>query len=255
MRLYSEERKKYIIDKLNIKSKVSVRELSEELNTSEVTIRKDLDELEQQKLLSRTFGGAVKINTLSSQLPYEERSVSNIKNKQAIAKRASFLLNDGMNIFLDAGTTTKEIIPFLLPYKDLTIITYDISLASELAKLKDIKVLILGGELEHETMCALSIDTYKILSTLRADLAFLACDAFDVDGAYSSTDIKKSLKNIMVKNAKISALLVDSSKYNKQSLSVFADFDQFDYLITDKNNKELITFKEKMKEKKLKILF
>ena len=254
MRLYNEERRKYILDKLEINKNINVSELSSELDVSEVTIRKDLDLLESKGLLKRVHGGAIKLKTLATKLSYSERTGQNIESKKAIAEKAATFLSDGLNIFLDAGTTTLELVNHIVKYKDITVVTYDLEIAVSLGRYDHIKTIILGGTVEHETLCSLSTQTYAFLEKLRADIAFMACDAYDKDGAYCSTDIKSDIKSMMVKNSKISILMSDVSKQNKKSLAIFADFDDFDYFINDKHDLSTIEFYKEIKNKKVTII-
>lgn len=237
--MYLEERLNYILDKLRQYGRVNVIDLSNELNVSEVTIRKDLKTLEDAKKLKRTFGGAIDFGQNVIETSVLEKKIDRILEKQEIANKASGLIKDNMAIFLDAGTTTFELIKYLLNYKNLTIITNDLLIAVELAKYKEINTYLIGGFIEHKTISALSIESYDILDKFHADICFIGTDAFDMNYVYSTNSLKSNLKRKMIEKSKVRVLLADSSKFCKDGLFSFYKTKEFDYLITDKKNVDL----------------
>ena len=237
--MFTDERHAYILNKIQNNDRVSVSNLSKELRVSEVTIRKDLNFLEGQNLLKRTYGGAVAPLNHVIELGIKEKSEKNIEQKDFIANKASQLIDDGLNIFLDAGTTIQAILPYLNKYKDLNIITYDLEIAYRLSKSKDINTYLLGGYIDTKTKTPMSIEGYDNLEKIHADLSFIGTDAFDQDFVYSTTENKAKIKNRMILNSQKSILLCDSSKFNKKGLYSFNRMDDFDYIITDTSNNEL----------------
>lgn len=234
MRYNKEERFKYIIDNINLKNVLQVTDLAEILNVSEVTIRKDLKELEDKKKLHRVYGGATNIKSSIKKSRYEERRNKNTKDKKSLAQIASTFINNNMNIFLDAGTTTKEIIPYLENTHGIYVITYDVEIAYLLSKYNNVTTYILGGEIENRTYSTLSIDTVERISKFRADLVFVGTDAFDNEYAYSTNDIRSNIKTRMIENSRLKVLVADSSKYGYRGLTAFSSLNNFDYVITDR---------------------
>ena len=238
--MFNEERHNYIMSKLNSSERVSVSELSRELNVSEVTIRKDLNYLENQKFLKRTHGGAILNNIHVKSEPIETKLSKNIEQKRKIARLAKDFLKDGLNIFLDAGTTIQAISTELIELNDLNIITYDLEIAHELSKYSNISVYILGGYVEKDTKTSMSIEGFQNISNMHADICFIGTDAFDDNFVYSTNENKAKIKNKMIENSSVSILMCDSSKYKKKGLYSFYRCSDFDYFITDEKNKELI---------------
>lgn len=237
--MYFEERLVFILDKLNKENSVSVSELAELLNVSEVTVRKDLASLEEKNLLKRTYGGALKIKDHADEIPIDRKITSMIEEKQKIVDVAENFLSDNLNIFLDAGTTTQGLVPKLKNYKNIKVITYDLDIASALARNKEVNTFFLGGLIDFNTRTSLGIDGLNSLKNFHADISFIGTDAFDEKNVYSTSDLKSKIKRLMLENSEKKILLSDSSKYSKTSIFSFYNIRDFDYIITDDKNEEL----------------
>lgn len=248
--MFNEERHNYIIEKLKKDQRVSVTELSKELDVSEVTIRKDLNYLEDENYLKRTHGGAILNDLHVKSEPIEIKLARNMEKKRHIGKLAERFLRDDLNIFLDAGTTVQSLIPKLSELNNLNIITYDLEIAYLLAAFDNLNIYMLGGYIEHDSKTALSIEGYENLSSIHADICFIGTDAFDSNYVYSTNENKGKIKNKMIVNSSKSVLMCDSSKYDKRGLYSFYRCEDFDYFITDSDNEDLIKeFKMMLKSK------
>lgn len=242
MKLYEmflEERLSFITKQLNEENRVNVSDLSEQLKVSEVTIRKDLKELEDRNIAIRTHGGAIKVKEHVVEIPIENKILDNINYKKVIAKKASNYLRDNMTIFLDAGTTTRMLVDYISKFNNITVITYDLDIATLLSKYISINTYLLGGYIENKTRTSLSIEGFQNLSSFHADVCFIGTDAFDDEHVYSTSENKGKLKNMMIVNSEISILLCDSSKYGKTGLYSFYKSKKFDYFISNKKIKGL----------------
>lgn len=237
--MFTEERYSYILKKISEKGRVKVAELSEEMKVSEVTVRKDLSVLEERSLLKRNFGGAVSLQNHVRALSFAEKKIDNIDLKQIIAKNASSLLKDNLDIFLDAGTTGLSLVEEIVKFKGITVITYDLNIANELSKYDHVNTYIIGGVIEPKTLTLLSIDGYKLVENMHVDICFAGTDAFDNNSVYSTNNLKARIKSKMLDNAKIRVLISDSSKYKKNGLYSYYKIADFDYIITDKQSEEL----------------
>lgn len=195
--MYFEERIYSILEKIKKEGRVKVAELAEIFNVSEVTIRKDLSELEEMGYLKRTFGGAILTQEHVKELSVEQKKIDNIEKKEIIAKKSAEFLKDGLDIFLDAGTTALYIAHEIIKFNNITVITYDLEIASFLSKYDNIKTYMIGGFIDTKNKLALSIDGYKSLQRMHTDLAFIGTDAFDMNYVYSTNDLKSQLKKIM----------------------------------------------------------
>ncbi len=126
------ELRQWVLEKIELEGKVEIDSLSNELNVSPMTIRRDLDQLEEEDRVIRVHGGAVAARTLIPGTPFLTKEGRHTEEKRQIAKKALSLVRDGQIILLDSGTTTLEIARLLKVKQDLTVITNDIKIAAEL---------------------------------------------------------------------------------------------------------------------------
>ncbi len=149
--MFSEERQRKILELLQQQGRVRISELARRFGVSEVTLRTDLGQLARQGQLTRTHGGALlqehSIFPGRAVLTFGGERVEQLEAKQAIGRRAAALVEDGMNILLDAGTTILEIARNLKSHKSLTVITDSIPVAVELSDLPEVTVILTGGTL------------------------------------------------------------------------------------------------------------
>jgi len=172
--LYSEERKKIILDYIQKYGKASVQELTEVLQVSEATVRRDLKDLEDAKLLKRAHGGALSLQNVNFEPTFGEKKVTLLKEKHAIAKKAVELIDEGDTILLDAGTTTFEVAKELRTFSKLTVITNDINISQELLSHPGIEIIVVGGMLRKETLAMVGPMAEQSLGMIRVDKLFLA---------------------------------------------------------------------------------
>lgn len=239
--MYKAERQRAILKKINAERKVSVQELADHFGITKVTIRKDLDELAAKKLLTRTFGGAIPYDTVIRETKLRDREAVHSTEKLNIGLKAQEFITNGMTLFLDAGTTTGAIVPYLKDKENLTVITYDIKIAYELSSFKNVKTIVLGGTLDTVTISTYGIETFKALHKMQIDLSFIGCEAFDLQCTYSASDTRSNLKQAVLSSSKESILLADSSKYSNRSLYIVDAVKEFKLLITDQKNSELVS--------------
>ena len=145
MGIAAELRHKRILEDLHFKGRVYVNEISEELRVTEVTIRRDLVFLEGKGLLKKTYGGAVVVSPeVTPSVHYRQKK--KLDAKKVIGQLASKLIKDGDVIYLEAGSTCFEIIPYLANKKDLTILVNSLYLMRRLAELTHHRIIIIGGQ-------------------------------------------------------------------------------------------------------------
>ena len=203
-------RKKRIMEELALSGKVEILDLVNILDVSAMTIRRDLDELEKQKKLIRTHGGAALPQAIIGEQSYEEKLSAAHPQKQEIAKIAASLVKDGMRILLDSGTTTLEIAKLLKTKSNLTIVTNDIKIAAELIDSK-VEVILLGGKLQNGVGAVLGSYTEEMLRNIHVDILFLGAHAVhDKLGITSATFEKATVKKRMIEASEIVYLTVDS---------------------------------------------
>ena len=162
-----ENRNTFILQKINEEGKVSITELANELNVSEMTIRRDLMELEAEHLLKRVYGGAISASGRSYEPPLMIRSESEIEAKVNIGKFAASLVEDGDSLAIDIGSTTYEVAKNLTAKKNLTIITPGLYIANLFLNKPDIRTILPGGIIRHGEGSLTGQLTTQAFSSLR----------------------------------------------------------------------------------------
>lgn len=237
--VYKIERQEKILQYINKQERASVVELSEMFEVSKVTIRSDIDELESKGLLNKTHGGAVSKDIgLSSQLPYEVKNKSKIKEKQKIADVALRYIEKKDIVILDSGSTTFRLVEGLPD--GITVITPDILIAFEIIKSKkDIQVIMPGGNVDP-LYTLQGIDTLRFFENLHADTIFLGCDGVDPEfGISESSREYAAIKRAMIESAGQVILMTDSSKFGFKRAAKVCSMKKVDVFITDKMDDEM----------------
>ncbi|NDV46086.1 DeoR/GlpR transcriptional regulator [Paludibacter sp. 221] len=230
------ERRAKILQELTLSSKVHVSDLSEKFKVSEVTIRKDLNELKKRHLLTRTRGGAIRLpeTNIGNDTTISDKQLHHYREKRSIGKLGASLINENETILLDSGTTTLEIAKNLHDFQKLTIITNAINIAIELLKYKRFSVIMLGGHLRetsHSTVGPLAESTLKIFY---CDKLFLGVDSFNLEKGVSTPNIEEAnINQTMMSMAKETIAVFDSSKFNKRSFAFIAPVSKISTVVTD----------------------
>jgi len=230
----AETRRSTIIDLLERERTVSVDDLSTRFDVSEVTIRKDLKQLEERGFLQRVHGGAVFAPRVLYNPSFKEKEHLRAQAKRAIAQRALDEVHEGESIILDAGSTTLALARLLRRHhKRLVVITNSIAVALELAG-TSLEVMLLGGHLRHHSLAMIGPATVETLRSYHADTAFMGATGVHVDHGFTTPNaLEAETKAAMVRSSTSTIVLADASKLSRVTLARFADFDQADALITD----------------------
>jgi len=226
-----------IINLLIQKNEVSVKEVASLMSVSEMTIRRDLDALEQQGIINRTHGGAVlqDLNT-SVRYPYilEEQITRNTREKNLIGIKAASLVRPHETIFLDSGTTTPFVAKNLSPDLPITVLCYTFTNAMEFYPRNKANLILLGGLFHRDSNIFHSVENYELIRNTRADKAFLSTGGFDPEmGLTTFFDYEAAIKREMIRSAKHIILVADSTKFGNISVTHFAELADIDTIITD----------------------
>ena len=211
------ERQKEILEILYKKSRVSVKELSKALYVTEMTVRRDLSEMEKGGFLRRFRGGAVlKIN--AGEMPISERLLLDREEKGELAEMCLEYLGDGLSIFIDSSSTCQYILPYLSRYKNITVITNSISAILTLGRMHIPGVLV-GGEYYEQDMCTVGPLAERYVKEMNVDVAFFTTAAISHDGVISDFDLKQTIiRKYVMENAKSSIFLFEKKKIGKKHL-------------------------------------
>lgn len=232
------ERQAKILELIRQKSFIHNEDLANDLKVSIVTIRRDLKELDAQKLIKLEHGGATSNSYLDgfSEPQYETKMYVNALQKQAIARRAMDEIQDGDSIIIDSGTTCLNLAKLLkpAPINRLTVITNDIMVARELGPNPNITVILLGGILRRSYYNAYGPFTELILSNLKANKYFFAFDSLSVGRGFSNTILEEiPTKQKMIEISDRVIALSDSSKFNLTAPYMICGLEKVQMLITD----------------------
>ena len=206
-------RQKKILQTVNNTGAVKVAELSRSLYFSEMTIRRDLQLMENEGLLKRVHGGAV-MNESEFQYPIWYRMEINKEQKKALALRAAKYLHDGQVIFFNSSSTLAYLVPYLQQYKNLQVITNSVHLLFSLSKMR-IPCFLTGGRYNEIEGNLSGRQAETFLRSINPDIAFLSCEGLSPDGYVTdgNADIAE-IDKIAVERAKAAVLLMDPSKTN-----------------------------------------
>jgi len=234
-KMFALERRKIIMEKLYARQRVTIKELSEEMDVSEATLRTDLTKMEEEGLLLRTHGGAILTNELENETTFSNRERKNKNEKTAIAKQAMQLISNAQCIMLDASSTALELARILkTTTMRLTVVTSGIITALELHDHPDITVILLGGIVKKGSYSLEGNLGTNILDQINIDLMFTSANGFSLEtGLMDFSVYEVELKKAMIKASNKVIALLDHSKINKNSIATFASLDQIDLIITD----------------------
>ena len=224
------ERKKEIYDLLCDKKSLSVSALSKLLYVSEMTIRRDLTELEAQGYIKRYRGGAV-IAAEDSILPVDSRMMRDEAEKRQLGQKAAQYLFHNSNIFIDSGSTCQYIIPHIKKFENITVITNSVKTVLSAAALH-IPCQLLGGTYYEKDMCFTGSITEKYAESINVDIAFFSALGISNDGIISDSIIEQvTLRQKIMQNAQKTIFLFEKAKFGKKYLYTLCHRDKADNII------------------------
>ncbi|AUS96406.1 hypothetical protein CDQ84_14525 [Clostridium thermosuccinogenes] len=229
------ERRKRIAEIITENKSVLVTELSKMFDVTEETIRRDLEKLENQGVLVRSYGGATLVEDSMTEIPAEKRQVINQAGKDAIAKAASDLVNDGDTIFLDASTTTFYLARHIKDKKGVTVITNSEKVVMELSGSDGLNIICTGGILDRNNQSYVGrIAENVIKDNYYANKTFFSCRGVTLNrGLTDFNEQQAEIKRAMISCSDTAIFLCDHSKFGKIGVPVVATFDDIHCLITD----------------------
>lgn len=220
------ERWNKILDLLDKKGSLSLKDLMEHCDVSEATVRRDLTNLEAKNLLFRTHGGAIKRSAArGSEDSVEMKRADFLQEKREVAKYiCENILQSGQTIYLDAGTSTYEMIEYLRDRK-LTVVTNSTYHLPKLINNK-IHTIILGGTIKHSTQAVIGSVAIEQLKKYSFDMCFIGCNGIDENFGITTAEENESfMKATGLKNSKKKYILADKSKFGHRKFQKFAELD------------------------------
>lgn len=230
------ERRNEILSRLMLDGRVIVSDLSELYNVTEETIRRDLDKLEKDGLAKKTYGGAVKNDSLNIDLPYTIRKQTNVEGKKYIAEIIGTLIEDGENILLDSSTTALYTMKSIYNRSNITIITNSVEMLMDAPLKNDWKFISTGGNFSQTSLSLTGGRAEDVISSYNADKAVISCKGIDMSkGLTDTNDGNANVKKSFISSAKTVIVGVDGTKFDKVSFVRFSDFNDVDIVVTDKD--------------------
>ena len=231
------ERRSQISTMARERGSVQVADLAKRFRVSMQTIRKDLHFLTERGVIARSYGGAISsdvVTTAAIEAPLAAKLELQHAEKERIGRFAAGLIKPGESIVLDSGTTTLQIARFLPDLEDITVVTNDFNILTELASKNHIRVVMIGGELRRKNMAFYGAQTVAALSELAVDKLFLGVDGIDLDrGITTHHEAEALLNRKMAEVAGQTIAVTDSSKFGRVCLHRIIDVGEVDMLISD----------------------
>ena len=242
-KFYKRERLNKILEMINEKGFIPLKELQKELRVSEITIRRDIAELNNKGLAQKAYGGIKKIDSDPFEAKFAERRMLHSKEKALIANIAIQFVNDGDNIFIDASSTSFEFAKLCREKKNnLHVATNSLMAALELLKNPTNTVTIIGGTVRNENASSIGTFAEEMAKDLNVGKSFFSCRTFMPSiGTFETNSSESLIKKTMAKNSDKIYLLVDSSKLFKRAIFFTIKTDDINAIITDDfENKKFI---------------
>lgn len=228
------ERRNEILEKLQIEKKVVVSELSQLFHVSEETIRRDLEKLENDGLVIKSYGGAVLNEHSIFELPFNIRKNQRVVEKQKIAQEVVKLVHDGESMMLDASSTAVYVTKALKEKQKLTVITNSVEILVELFDMPEWRVISTGGVSGARSFNLVGPHTDEMLRSYHVEKAVISCKGLSLEAGITDSDEQDvSSKRMMLQAAKERILVADSSKFGKTAFTKVAGWDYIDKIITD----------------------
>lgn len=215
------------------KGTASLEDLAQKFEVSTNTVRRDLIDLLKRGKMTKVYGGVSAING-QAPVPISVRTMKNNQSKQIIGQMASTLVTDNMSIFLDSGSTTACILPYLAAKSNVTVITHSLTALYEAAKYPDLRVIALGGLYNAATSSYVGVSTLEALSRMTIDLVFIAATGVSIESGLTNTtffevEIKRSVTSL---NKRV-VLMADHTKFDHNALLSFCKFSDLAAVVTD----------------------
>lgn len=245
------ERQEQIHHLIRDRRVVRVEDLSNSLNVSPATIRRDLVDLETRGAIRRVHGGAVSVETRLEEPLFDDKTSIASREKAAIAQAAAKLINTEESIYLDGGSTVLELARIIKDRTDITVVTNSLRVAVELSG-RGPRLILVGGELRRRSETLVGPLTRHLIDELHIDKAFMGTIGLTLTEGLTTTDANEAFtKSLISKQARQVILLADSSKIGQVTFARSSSLNDVHHLITDSNINDFQ--KKELKKGKLKL--
>lgn len=230
------ERRKQILELIEKRNSISVTELCQLLDVSDMTIRRDFRILSNRGLLERVHGGALSRRGRSYEPPYHSRTTNQAIQKGIIGHRAAALVHEGDSLALDVGTTTLELAVALVNTPNLTIVTASLPIANVLSESPNIRLILTGGIVRNQELSMIGHIAEQTYREFHVDKAFIGVGGLDFEAGLTEYNLEDTLvKKTMIANAEQVIVVADSSKLGETCFASIGPLSVVDTLVTDTN--------------------
>lgn len=230
------ERHQHIIELIKKEGSVNVANLCNDLNVSSVTIRKDLQFLEDKKLLYRTHGGATLSNPYIADRHVDEKVALQAVEKHKIGEYAASLIEPNDCILIASGTTVQFFARNIIASESLTVVTSALNVALELKDRQGVEVIQLGGLIRKTSASVTGAYAETVLQNFSCSKLFLGVDGVDLEFGLTTSNMMEALLNKkMIAASQKTIVLADSSKFGKRGFGKICELDSIEQIITDAN--------------------
>ncbi|QBX33703.1 DeoR/GlpR transcriptional regulator [Paracoccus liaowanqingii] len=227
------ERQHFILSCLAERDVVSIAELVDRLSVSHMTVRRDIQALEGAGRVSSVTGGVRLSRRLAQELPHLQKRAINTDEKRAVSRAAADLVEDGMVIYLDAGTTMLELARLIADRRGLTVVTNDLVVCAWLSEHSDCTLYHSGGLVERANQSCVGDAASEALARFNYDIAFISTSSWTISGLSSPSEAKAAVKRVAVRQARRSVLVSDSTKYGAVAAVNILALSALDSIVTD----------------------
>ena len=242
-----------IIKMVRAEHKVTVSDLAKRYKVTTETIRRDLELLEKEGIVARTYGGAIAVQSAPVTSDYKVRAVKNAAAKAAIGKLAASLLPENGAVGCDSSTTVYEAIPYIRSRSSLTLLTNSVRILNDFMYDK-LRIISTGGILNSRTQSLEGELAVRMMENYYLDASIIGCHSLDlVNGIYEGSEAVVQYKNTLIDHSRKIILLADHTKFDHTSLIRSASFSMINTLVTDRRpSDEWMTC---MEQENVKVLY
>ena len=228
------ERQAEIMALARVEGRVLVDQLAASFDVTTQTIRRDLNELSREGLLTRVHGGAV-LATSVANLDYTERRARALDAKRAIGERAATMIPEGCSVILNIGTTTDQVAHALRERRDLVVVTNNINVVNILAGSQKKEIILAGGMVRQSDGAIVGDEAVDFIRKFKVDYAVVGCSSLDVDGSIMDFDMREvAVARAIVANARRTILVCDHHKFERSAPVRICTIADIDVIVTDR---------------------
>lgn len=224
-------RQQQLLDRIMVQGEVRITDLRESFDVTEMTIRRDLEKLEETGNVKRTFGGAIFVG---KDIALQDRSGLQLEEKARIGRMAASFIQPGESVFIDGGTTTLQVARFLPAGMKVTVVTNAVNVATELTG-KGISTMMIGGSLMESTHSLVGPTAVQNLSGMAFDRVFLGATGLNIAHGFSNSNFYEAeIKRIAIGQSAEANVVMDHSKFGHKVLASFAPLSKVHRIISDR---------------------